>query len=196
MIGMNAAAEREAVARLDPGPGANCVVIGFGPGVGLEVLLRHAPRISVTGIDPSGVMLRMASRRNAAAIVDGRLALHQCTMAQLAPTGHPFDAALAVNALQFCDPIEADARHLATLLRPGARLMTLTHAWAFEHHYGALDCYLERLETAFQSAGFDVDPPFRGDAEKGAIVGFSAIRAGAAPDDMPNSALSPNVGLA
>lgn len=178
MIHMNAEAEREAIARLDPASGSHCLVIGFGPGLGLEALLDHAPEISAVGIDPSGAMMRMARRRNAASIGEGRLTLRQQTLDQLAPSAGPFDAALAVNALQFCDPIEANAAHLATLLRPGARLMTLTHAWAFEHHFGDLDRYLGRVDAAFRAAGFDADPHFRGHAEIGTIIGFSAMRQG------------------
>ena len=176
MVGMNAAAEREAVARLDPANGSHCLVIVFGPGVGLEALLNHGAGISAVGIDPSGTMMRMAQRRNSAAIAAGTLSLRQCTLMELTPDARRFDAALAVNSLQFCDPIEATASHLAALLRPGAKVMTLTHAWAFEHHFGKLDPYIDRLGTAFGTAGFDVDPAFRGDAEKGTIVGFSASR--------------------
>lgn len=181
MIHMNAQAEREAIARLDPASGSHCLVIGFGPGVGLEALIDHAPGVRALGIDPSGAMMRMARRRNAASINVGRLMLRQQTLDQLAPSAGPFDAALAVNSLQFCDPIEASAAHLATLLRPGARLMTLTHAWAFEHHFGDLDCYLGRMDAAFRAAGFDADPHFRGNAEKGTIVGFSASLRGRPP---------------
>lgn len=176
MIGVNAAAEREAIARLDPAPGSHCLVIGFGPGVGLEALLKHADGITALGIDPSKTMIRMAHRRNATAIGAGSITLRQCTLAELTPDARAFDAALAVNSLQFCDPIEASASHLGALLRPGARLMTLTHAWAFKHHFGELDRYLERMHAAFGSAGFQVDPAFRGEAEKGTIVGFSATR--------------------
>jgi hypothetical protein len=56
----------------------------------------------VYGIDHSGVMLRQASRRNAAAIRTGRVTLINASVDQIlaAPNG-PFGAILAVNSLGF-----------------------------------------------------------------------------------------------
>jgi SAM-dependent methyltransferase len=96
--------------------------LGFGPGVAVAELVR-AGAAHVYGIDHSGVMLRQASRRNAAAIRAGRVTLINAQADQLPPAvDGPFDAILAVNSLGFWP---APAQRLAELRRrlaPGGRI--------------------------------------------------------------------------
>jgi SAM-dependent methyltransferase len=96
--------------------------LGFGPGVAVAELVR-AGAAHVYGIDHSGVMLRQASRRNAAAIRAGRVTLINAPADQLPPAvDGPFDAILAVNSLGFWP---APAERLAELRRrlaPGGRI--------------------------------------------------------------------------
>jgi SAM-dependent methyltransferase len=96
--------------------------LGFGPGVAVAELVR-AGAAHVYGIDHSGVMLRQASRRNAAAIRAGRVTLINAQADQLPPAvDGPFDAILAVNSLGFWP---APAERLAELRRrlaPGGRI--------------------------------------------------------------------------
>jgi SAM-dependent methyltransferase len=88
--------------------------IGFGPGLAVAELVR-AGAGHVYGIDHSGVMLRQASRRNAAAIRAGRVTLMRASVDQLPPAfDGPFDAILAVNSLGFWP---APAERLAELRR-------------------------------------------------------------------------------
>ena len=95
---------------------------GFGPGLAVAELVR-AGAAHVYGIDHSGVMLRQASRRNAAAIRAGRVTLINAPADQLPPAADgPFDAILAVNSLGFWP---APAERLAELRRrlaPGGRI--------------------------------------------------------------------------
>jgi ubiquinone/menaquinone biosynthesis C-methylase UbiE len=70
--------------------------IGFGPGNAIAELARSGAG-HVYGIDHSAVMLRQASRRNAAAIRADLVALINAPAAQLpAALDGPFDAILAV----------------------------------------------------------------------------------------------------
>ena len=96
--------------------------LGFGPGVAVAELVR-AGAAHVYGIDHSGVMLRQASRRNAAAIRAGRVTLINAQADQLPrAVDGPFDAILAVNSLGFWP---APAERLAELRRrlaPGGRI--------------------------------------------------------------------------
>src|SRR5215469_8996123 len=65
--------------------------IGFGPGLAVAELVR-AGAGHVYGIDHSGVMLRQAAGRNAAAIRAGRVTLARASANQLPPAlGSPFD---------------------------------------------------------------------------------------------------------
>ena len=111
-----------AVSLLGVRPADRVLEIGFGPGVAIAQLVR-AGAGHVYGIDHSGVMVRKAARRNAAAIRAGRVTLVRASVEQipLALDG-PFDAIIAVNALGFWP---APAERLAELrqrLTPDGRI--------------------------------------------------------------------------
>jgi SAM-dependent methyltransferase len=103
-------------------PADQVLEIGFGPGLAVAELVR-AGAGHVYGIDHSGVMLRHASRSNAAAIRAGRVTLIRAPVDQIPPAlDGPFDAILAVNSLAFWP---APAERLAELRRrlaPGGRV--------------------------------------------------------------------------
>lgn len=113
---------RWAVSLLDVRSADRVLEIGFGPGVAIAELVR-AGAGHVYGIDHSEVMLRQASRRNAAAIRAGRVTLVRASVERIPPAlGGPFDAVLAVNSLGFWP---APAERLAELRRrlvPGGRV--------------------------------------------------------------------------
>ena len=113
---------RWVVSLLDVHPTDRVLELGFGPGVAVAELVR-AGAGHVYGIDHSDVMLRQASRRNAAAIRAGRVTLINAPANQLPPAvDGPFDAILAVNSLGFWP---APAERLAELRRrlaPGGRI--------------------------------------------------------------------------
>ncbi len=102
------------VSLLQVRPADRVLEIGFGPGVAIAQLVR-AGAGHVYGLDHSGVMLREASRRNAAAIRAGRVTLFEASVDQIPPAlDGPFDAILAVNTLAFWP---APAQRLAELRR-------------------------------------------------------------------------------
>src|SRR5215469_13262923 len=113
---------RWVVSLLDVRPADQVLELGFGPGVAVAELVR-AGAGHVYGIDHSAVMLRQASRRNAAAIRAGRVTLINAPADQLPPAvDGPLDAILAVNSLGFWP---APAERLAELRRrlaPGGRI--------------------------------------------------------------------------
>ena len=113
---------RWVVSLLGMQPDRQVLEIGFGPGLAIAELAR-AGAGHVYGIDHSGVMLRQAARRNAAAIRAGRVTLIRASVDQLPPAlDGPFDAILAINSLAFWP---APAQRLAELRRrlaPGGRM--------------------------------------------------------------------------
>ena len=113
---------RWVVSLLGVQPADQVLEIGFGPGVAIAQLVR-AGAGHVYGLDHSGVMLRQASRRNAAAIRAGRVTLVRASVDQIPPAlAGPFNAILAINSLGFWP---APAERLAELRRrlaPGGRV--------------------------------------------------------------------------
>ncbi len=55
--------EEAALQLLAPRRGERILVIGFGPGVGIEMLVARCEPASVIGVDPSPVMVAAARRR-------------------------------------------------------------------------------------------------------------------------------------
>jgi SAM-dependent methyltransferase len=113
---------RWVVSLLDVRPADQVLEVGFGPGVAVAELVRSGAG-HVYGIDHSGVMLRQASRRNAAAIRAGRVTLMRASVDQIPPAlDGPFDAILAVNSLGFWPAPAERLAELGRRLAPGGRI--------------------------------------------------------------------------
>jgi len=113
---------RWVVSLLGVRPADKVLEIGFGPGLAIAALTRSGAG-HVYGIDHSGVMLRCASRRNAAAIRAGRVTLIRASVDQVpAALDGPFDAILAVNSLGFWPAPAGRLAELRRRLAPGGRI--------------------------------------------------------------------------
>jgi SAM-dependent methyltransferase len=174
MTHRNRDAEFEAVDILDPAPDASVLVLGYGPGIGIEQLSTRLAKGRIVGVDPSRVMHKFASKRCAAAIASGHVRLVVGTIADVAVA--TFDGAIAVNTLQLCDPFPETAAALARLLRPDARLVSLTHDWAMKKDFGSVDAGLALWRAGLEAAGFDSFASYAGRAEKGGAVVMTARR--------------------
>jgi arsenite methyltransferase len=132
MARLNRDMEAAALDLLVPSDGERILVIGFGPGVGIELLLERCAPAAVTGVDPSAVMVTSARRRISRCRSSDVVTLLASTAADLAPGRETFDAAVAVNTHQLWQPHAPAAHAVASALRPGGRLVTVTHDWAIE----------------------------------------------------------------
>jgi SAM-dependent methyltransferase len=118
----NRAAVAAAVDALAPAQSQVVADIGFGGGLGLALLLeRVGPAGRVHGVDISRAMLDRARRRHRRAVDDGRLVLHEASMAHLPIADASVDAAMTVNTIYFvADDVFAE---LARMLSPTGRLV-------------------------------------------------------------------------
>jgi SAM-dependent methyltransferase len=110
------------VSLLDVQPTERVLEIGFGPGLAIAELARRASRGRVYGIDHSKVMVRQASKRNAAAIRAQRVELRHASVDRLPPFDEPLDAIVAVNSVGFWPNPNEQLSTLRSLLRPGGRI--------------------------------------------------------------------------
>jgi SAM-dependent methyltransferase len=111
-----------AVGLLGVEPTDRVLEIGFGPGIAIRELSRRATHGLVCGVDHSDVMVRQATRRNAAAVRAGRVDL-RCGAAEHLPAfAEPFDKVLAVNNLGMWREPDARLQALYHLMRPGGRI--------------------------------------------------------------------------
>jgi SAM-dependent methyltransferase len=123
---------------LDVKAGDRVLEVGFGPGVAIELLSKVATAGFVAGIDHSQEMVRHASRRNAKAVREGRVALHRASASAPPAFDRPFDKIFTINSIHFWeDPVDCLTK-LRRLLRPGGvmavtlqpRMRTATDATA------------------------------------------------------------------
>lgn len=141
--------------RLQIQPGERVLEIGFGPGYALGLATARVGGGLVAGIDHSEVMLRQASRRNAAAIRAGRLDLHLGSVESLPAFDEPFDAIYAVNSIGFWSEPAARLGELRDLLRPGGRLAFTVQPRSPSASDATARGTGEKIASRLRDAGFD-----------------------------------------
>ncbi len=111
-----------AVGLLGVGPSDRILEIGFGPGIAIRELSRRATHGLVCGVDHSAIMVRQATRRNAAAVRAGRVDLRLGSAEQLPAFAERFDKVLVVNNLgTWREPVER-LKEIHRRMRPGGRI--------------------------------------------------------------------------
>jgi SAM-dependent methyltransferase len=146
--------ELAAIAELESVEDHGCVLsIGFGPGVGIADLAHRRPGVVVAGIDPSRTMIRVASRRNRAAVAARRVILEQAGAEAIPWPRDSFDGVVAVNSIQLWSPLPQAVREVARVIRPGGTFVAMTHAWALEKR-SSLQDWAETLSGLLTEHGF------------------------------------------
>jgi ubiquinone/menaquinone biosynthesis C-methylase UbiE len=158
-----------AASLLDVLPTDRVLEIGFGPGLAIAELSRRVgPAGHVFGIDRSDVMLRHATRRNAAAIRAGRVTLTLGTVERLPPAlDGPFDAILAINTLGFWTAPAKRLEDLRRRLMPGGRIAIASQPRCPGATRNTSLGAAREITDLLQAAGFtqlrteilDLDPP-------------------------------------
>jgi SAM-dependent methyltransferase len=110
-----------ALALLAPDPGGTVLEIGFGPGRTLGVLAHRGAQ--VTGVEVSGAMISLATRRNAALVKAGTVALHEGDGTTLPLPDDTFDAVVAVHNVYFWPDPQRTIAEIERVLRPGGRVV-------------------------------------------------------------------------
>lgn len=96
--------------------------IGFGPGHGIRRVAQLAGQGRIAGVDFSGVMLEQATKRNAQAILAGRVDLCLGDAAKLPYPDGSFDKVFGTNVVYFWNDPVATVRELRRVTKPGGRL--------------------------------------------------------------------------
>jgi len=111
-----------AVDALSPRAGTVAADIGFGGGLGIELLLdRVGVAGQVHGIEVSTAMLKRAARRFRAEIADGRLSLDRASLTDMPLPGESLDGAITINTLYFIAELDRALSELARALNTSGR---------------------------------------------------------------------------
>jgi ubiquinone/menaquinone biosynthesis C-methylase UbiE len=113
---------QELVTFLDIGASEKVLEVGFGPGVGIELLSKAAHAGRVAGVDPSAEMVKQATARNAAAIRAGSVDLRQGTVERMPFQDDTFDTVIAINSMQVWPDATAGLREIRRVLAVGGRV--------------------------------------------------------------------------
>jgi ubiquinone/menaquinone biosynthesis C-methylase UbiE len=156
MARINAALTQRVIGSLELTGQEAVLEIGFGPGIGLELLSRALPEGRVCGADPSPLMLARARARLGRRA--GQVELVEGTAVALPWADGTFDAVCAVNNVQLWEPLEASLAKVRAVLAPGGRLALGNTERAVLPGGGSVGRdYDGRLVPALEAAGFRVD---------------------------------------
>ena len=113
----NAPEARWTVDLLGIQPDTRILEMGFGPGVALQHAAEQAAQGHVSGIDFSQTMVRLARRRNAAAIRSGLIDLTHGDVSSLPYRDESFDRAFAIHCIYFWAEPARCLREIRRVLR-------------------------------------------------------------------------------
>src|SRR2546425_11734753 len=107
---------------LDIQPNDRVLEVGFGPGVGIQLLARSASAGYIAGVDSSEEMVDQATARNAKAIKSGHVDLRYGSAESLPFEDNTFDKVLAINSLQVWPDAVAGLREMWRVMKAGGRI--------------------------------------------------------------------------
>ena len=149
---------------MEVGPDDDILEVGFGNGANIELLAAQVPNGHVTGVEVSETALAMGSKRNAAAVSEGRVTLHLVAPGDALPfNDETFDKACTIATMYVIADPAAVIREMHRVLKPGGlaavtfpireNFMQFKPAKTEGFHFHQL----ADLEAAFLDAGF-TDP--------------------------------------
>jgi len=122
MARMNRTCAAWVIELLQVRPGDKVIEVGFGPGVGIQLLTSSASAGYVAGVDPSKEMVAQATTRNKKAIENGRVDLRHASVASMPFADNSFDKALAINSMQVWPDAMAGLWEMRRVIKPGGEV--------------------------------------------------------------------------
>lgn len=127
--------------------------IGFGPGEGIQQVIKLAHTGFVAGIDISETMLQQAHDRNILAINNKQVELKTGSVAHIPYADQTFNKLLAVNSVQEWPHLENNLLELLRVLKPaGTAVITSQPRWIKSNKEA--EQFGKTIITAMANAGF------------------------------------------
>lgn len=132
------------ISQLDIRSTDSVLEVGYGPGLAVELIAEIAGEGFVAGVDPSAVMVKQATTRNAKGIEAGHVDLKQGLAEDLPFEAGLFHKALAINSFQMWHDPSRGLNELARVLKPSGLA-----ALGFTRHSGqALDDVISLVKAS------------------------------------------------
>lgn len=123
MLRLNGPMNARAVEALEMRHGESVLEIGCGPGDAIARLVRGGGARRIVAIDHAPDMVTAARRLNRPAILEGLVDVREGSVSKMPFRDGTFDAALAVNSIQFWPHLRLDLKEVLRVLKPGGRLV-------------------------------------------------------------------------
>ena len=135
--------------------------IGFGGGIGLDLLLARVGEAGhVNGVEPSPDMIALARSAHSTHISSGRLRLHQAAMQSLPFADRRLDAWISLNTVYFIEDLNPAAHELSRVLAPGGRgvLGTADPEWLASQPFARSFVVrpVDEIVDSLEDSGFEV----------------------------------------
>ena len=137
--------------------------VGTGHGRALSEVAARTSSGLVTGVDPSELMVEIATAHNQSLVGAKRIQVLKANAEKLPFPAKTFDKAMAVHALYFWPRLRASFLEIARVLKPGGRLALLFRSAEDEQAVAAFPSGIYRFPPATEvisalvAAGFSVD---------------------------------------
>lgn len=146
LVRMNGDFAHWVISLLEVQPDDKVLEVGFGPGVGIEMLAAAASTGYVAGVDYSREMVEQAKARNMKAIEAGLVQLQYGSAEALPFADDKFDKSLAINSMQVWSDAMVGLREMRRVMKVGGKI-----AIGFTPQSGQSS---SRLPEMFTTAGF------------------------------------------
>ncbi|NMG10174.1 class I SAM-dependent methyltransferase [Brasilonema sp. UFV-L1] len=143
MVSMNRNFAQWVIHLLEVQPDEKVLEVGFGPGVGIQILVAAVSTGYVAGVDNSKEMVAQARTRNAKAIEAGLVQLQHGSVEELPFENDTFDKALAINSMQVWPDAMVGLREIWRVMKVGGKI-----ALGFTRYSGQPSTGLTEMLTA------------------------------------------------
>jgi ubiquinone/menaquinone biosynthesis C-methylase UbiE len=144
---------------LDIQPEDKILEIGYGPGIGIQMITRLCPTCTVYGVDFSKLMLKKAGKLNKPAIDQSKVHLFLGDYLKIPMEQNQYDKIFCLNVIYFWDDLSKPLQKTNALLKPDGSFHIFMASANFLNEKKAPDAIfnkytIEQVVEALYSAGF------------------------------------------
>ena len=157
MIKGNKANYEKILKNLDLQPGDKLLEIGYGPGIGVNMIAKACTSCIIHGIDFSNLMYRRARKYNKKYLDDNSMLLQYGDFLKISIAGDEYDKIFCLNVVYFWNDLHDPFKKVLSLLKAGGGFyIYMAHRDALRKaHDTIFNKYsIEQVVIALKSVGF------------------------------------------